>query len=116
MRTGRYHRPHRRDAAAARRGLAHHVWNDGTCASYRGRSMDVLATRGRRAPCRARQLATGRLDAALWAVLRQRLAGPAVRSIVRERARNLLQDFFGRQQGEKGSVGAICARCTVRKP
>jgi site-specific DNA recombinase len=59
-------------------GLAHHVWTNGTYAYYRCRGMDVLANRGRREPCRARQLPTARLDAVVWEDLCRVLQDPAV--------------------------------------
>jgi site-specific DNA recombinase len=59
-------------------GLAHHVWTNGTYAYYRCRGMDVLANRGRREPCHARQLPTARLDRVVWEDLCRVLQDPAV--------------------------------------
>jgi site-specific DNA recombinase len=59
-------------------GLAHHVWTNGTYAYYRCRGMDVLANRGRREPCHARQLPTARLDRLVWEDLCQLLQDPTV--------------------------------------
>jgi site-specific DNA recombinase len=59
-------------------GLAMNVWNNGRYAYYRCRGMDVLANRGRREPCHARQIPTARIDALVWDDLRQLLSEPAV--------------------------------------
>jgi site-specific DNA recombinase len=59
-------------------GLAMNVWNNGRYAYYRCRGMDVLANRGRREPCHARQIPTARIDALVWEDLRQLLSEPAV--------------------------------------
>jgi site-specific DNA recombinase len=59
-------------------GLALNVWNNGRYAYYRCKGMDVLAMRGRREPCHARQIPTARIDALVWDDLRQLLSEPAV--------------------------------------
>jgi site-specific DNA recombinase len=59
-------------------GLAMNVWNNGRYAYYRCKGMDVLAMRGRREPCHARQIPTSRIDALIWDDLRQLLSEPAV--------------------------------------
>jgi site-specific DNA recombinase len=59
-------------------GLAMSVWNNGRYAYYRCKGMDVLAMRGRREPCHARQIPTSRIDALVWNDLRQLLSEPAV--------------------------------------
>jgi site-specific DNA recombinase len=68
----------RRLLSCRRCGLAHHIWNNGRYAYYRCRGMDVLANRGRRDPCHARQLPTDQLDALVWADLCTLLRDPAV--------------------------------------
>ncbi len=59
-------------------GLAMNVWNNGQYAYYRCRGKDVLANRGRRDPCHARQLPTKRIDSVVWDDLRQLLSEPLV--------------------------------------
>jgi len=59
-------------------GLAMNVWNNGRYAYYRCRGMDVLANRGRREPCHARQIPTARIDALVWEDVCQVLSEPAV--------------------------------------
>ena len=54
------------------------VWNNDRYAYYRCKGMDVLAMRGRREPCHARQIPTYRIDALVWDDLRQLLSEPAV--------------------------------------
>ena len=77
----------RRLLSCRRCGLAHNVWNNGRYAYYRCRGMDVLANRGRRDPCHARQLPTDRLDALVWADLCALLTEPAVLDDAIRRAR-----------------------------
>jgi site-specific DNA recombinase len=59
-------------------GLAMNVWNNGRYAYYRCKGMDVLAMRGRREPCHARQIPTARIDDLVWDDLRQLLSEPVV--------------------------------------
>jgi site-specific DNA recombinase len=59
-------------------GLAMNVWNNGRYTYYRCRGMDVLANRGRREPCHARQIPTARVDALVWEDLCKVLSEPAV--------------------------------------
>src|SRR5262249_11579220 len=54
------------------------VWNNGRYAYYRCRGMDVLAYRGRREPCHARQIPTARIDDLVWDNVCQVLNEPAV--------------------------------------
>jgi site-specific DNA recombinase len=68
-------------------GLAMNVWNSGQYAYYRCRGLDVLANRGRRDPCHARQLPTRRLDALVWDDVRQVLSQPLVLQDAVKRAR-----------------------------
>ena len=63
------------------------VWNDGHYAYYRCRGMDVLANRGRREPCHARQLPTERIDSVVWDDVRQLLSEPQVLQDAVQRAR-----------------------------
>ncbi|HEU5315870.1 MAG TPA: recombinase family protein, partial [Chloroflexota bacterium] len=77
----------RRLLSCRRCGLALNVWNNGTYAYYRCKGMDVLINRHRPEPCRARQLATARLDALVWADLCALLAEPAVLEDALRRAR-----------------------------
>src|SRR6266498_930845 len=57
-------------------GLAMNVWNNGRYAYYRCRGMDVLANRGRREPCHARQIPTARIDALVGRTCARSLANP----------------------------------------
>jgi site-specific DNA recombinase len=57
-------------------GLACNVWNNGRYAYYRCKGMDVLISRGRTEACHARQVATARLDALVWADLCRVLTEP----------------------------------------
>jgi site-specific DNA recombinase len=59
-------------------GLAMNVWNNGRYAYYRCKGMDVLAMRGRREPCHARQIPTARIDDLVWDDLCQLLSEPEV--------------------------------------
>jgi site-specific DNA recombinase len=77
----------RRLLSCRRCGLAHSVWTNGRYAYYRCKGMDVLAMRGRRESCHARQLATERLDALVWADLCALLTDPAVLQDALRRAR-----------------------------
>ena len=69
-------------------GLAMNVWNNGRYAYYRCRGMDVLANRGRRDPCHARQLPTKRIDSVVWDDVRQLLSEPLVLQDAVQRARD----------------------------
>jgi hypothetical protein len=55
-------------------GLAMNVWNNGPCAYYPCKGMDVLLMRGQREPCLRPQIPTGRIDALLWDDLLQLVA------------------------------------------
>lgn len=77
----------RRLLSCRRCGLALSVWNNARYAYYRCKGVDVLAMRGRRDPCRARQLPTAQLDALVWDDLRQVLSEPAVLEDAVRRAR-----------------------------
>jgi site-specific DNA recombinase len=68
-------------------GLAMSVWNNGRYAYYRCRGMDVLANRGRREACHARQIPTTRIDAVVWEDVRQLLSEPTVLQDAVRRAR-----------------------------
>jgi site-specific DNA recombinase len=63
------------------------VWNNGQYAYYRCRGMEVLANRGRRDPCHARQLPTKRIDSVVWDDVRQLLSEPLVLQDAVQRAR-----------------------------
>jgi site-specific DNA recombinase len=76
----------RRLLSCRRCGLAHNVWNNGRYAYYRCKGMDVLVMRGRREPCRARQIPTDRLDALVWADVCAVLSEPAVLQDALQRA------------------------------
>src|SRR5919206_604187 len=54
----------------------------------RCRGMDVLANRGRRDPCHARQLPTKRIDSVVWEDVRQLLSEPLVLQDAVQRARD----------------------------
>jgi site-specific DNA recombinase len=69
-------------------GLAMNVWNNGRYAYYRCRGMDVLANRGRREPCHARQIPTARIDELVWKDVCQVLSEPAVLQDAVERFRD----------------------------
>jgi site-specific DNA recombinase len=77
----------RRLLSCRRCGLALSVWNNARYAYYRCKGVDVLAMRGRRDPCTARQLPTAQLDALVWADLCQVLGEPAVLEDAVRRAR-----------------------------
>jgi site-specific DNA recombinase len=68
-------------------GLAMSVWNNGRYVYYRCRGMDVLANRGRREACHARQIPTTRIDAVVWEDVRQLLSEPTVLQDAVRRAR-----------------------------
>ena len=59
-------------------GLAHHICNHGIYVYYQCRGADTLIQRHRPEPCRARRIATARLDTLVWADLCQVLTEPAV--------------------------------------
>ena len=68
----------RRLLSCRRCGLAHNVWTNSRYAYYRCKGLDTLVMRGRREPCRARQIPTERLDAAVWEDVCRLLSDPAV--------------------------------------
>jgi site-specific DNA recombinase len=78
----------RRQLVSCRRcGLAHHICNHGVYAYYQCRGADTLSQRHRPEPCRARRLATARLDALVWADLCQVVTEPAILEEAVRRAR-----------------------------
>lgn len=68
----------RRLISCRRCGLAHNVWNNGRYAYYRCRGMGTRICRQREEACHARQIATDRLDAAVWEDLCELLREPCV--------------------------------------
>jgi site-specific DNA recombinase len=68
-------------------GLAHHICNHGVYAYAQCRGADTLIQRHRPEPCRARRIATARLDALVWTDLCQVVTEPAVLAEAVRRAR-----------------------------
>ena len=89
-------------------GLAMSVWNNGRYAYYRCKGMDVLAMRGRREPCHARQIPTSRIDALVWDDLRQLLSEPAVLTDAVQRFRDGWLSGEERQAHRRDLAEATC--------